>query len=67
LILFILAMAFPAASMAYFKALPRMCCGMGAQQNHSPPEEIGRMDEPTSGFQLCTNISSASMGSVAFV
>jgi hypothetical protein len=65
LIAFILVMAFPTTSIASFKACPRVLCGLGSQQHEDPPEEIGITDEPTGEFQLCTTISSTSMGSIA--
>ena len=64
LIAFILVMAFPTTSIASFKACPRVLCGLGSQHHDDPPEEIGITDEPTGRFQLCTTISSTSMGSV---
>ena len=65
LIAFILVMAFPTTSLASVRACPRVFCGMGSQQHEDPPEEIEISDEPSSGFQLCTTISSTSMGSFA--
>lgn len=67
-IMFILAMAFPAAAVVYFKSCPQVCCCCwegDRRQDDGLPIEIG--DGLSGDFQLCTQVSSTSMGSGALV
>lgn len=63
LVIFIVALAFPAITLTYCAVIGRVCCGVGLSPRDTPPSEVEVMEGPCGDYKLVEQVSSTTLAS----